>query len=354
MKGAASSLALSLALNTSFRLHWHRNSRLEDYFDLEPLVLKDIGQGERLNLNNQRNNLLKYSKNLTSLTSNLKIHTNTIDGVQGILENPIFTNGNLPKIFPDFDIENDQSPFVASILRFVIGQPNAQLSRLYEECIESHLGDGNLLKVGMQIRNGDFGIVRFKEDKFDEFEAKILEDFPTEADREKVVVFVTGDSNDKFQSLIGKLRVNFQVVTSGETCQQLHFTHIGTHSGQWISEAKAYLDWYVLTRMDRLYISRSGFGETAALISMVPTQHFTCKSGEWKFQTFPILHPFEEVSTDNCWNQVSTSLSTTVYMPIHLETTLGHHPIRRSNTSLHILDNLTTGTIHAPHEMNAQ
>ena len=309
MKGAASSLALSLALGKPFRLQWHKNSRLEDYFDIEPSFLKDIGPGETLILMGQRSNLLQYSKNVTSLTSNLKIQANSIDGVQGILENPVFKNGNLPKLFPGFDIESDQSPFIAAIMRFVIGKPNSKLMELYEECIGSHLGEGDLLKVGVQIRNGDSGKIRFKADKFDEFVAKILEDFPTEVDRQKVVVFVTGDSNDKFNSLIAKLRVDFRVVTSGETCQQLHFTHVDIHSGKWISEAKAYVDWYALTQMDRLYISRSGFGETAALVSMVPTQHFTCVSGEWKIQTFPILHPFEEIVLDNCWKPLSPNLS---------------------------------------------
>ena len=303
LKGVASAFAVALTFNKPFRLKWHRNSYIEDYFDIEPSFLNFDGSSAIKYFINQRTELLNTCKKMElNVVANLTILSNSIDGVQGILENPVFKNGNLPKLFPGFDIESDQSPFIAAIMRFVIGKPNSKLMELYEECIGSHLGEGDLLKVGVQIRNGDRKLPNFKEDKFDLFETQLLEDFPSESDREKVIVFITGDSNERFISLIDKLRQNFRVVTSGETCQQLQFNHIDKTAGHWISEAKTYLDWYALTQMDRLYISRSGFGETAALISMVPTQHFTCASGEWKFRTFSFLRPFEETILDKCWH----------------------------------------------------
>ena len=223
--------------------------------------------------------------------------------MEGLLKNPMLENENFLKLFPGFDVEKDQSPLVAAILRFVIGKPNGKLSKLYEECVGFYLsGENSLIKVGIQIRNGDPGLSRFEDDKFDRFVTKLLQDFPVEHERQNIFIFDTGDSNDKFNSLIEKLRkVKFQVITSGETFPQLQFSHVDRNSGQWLSEAKTYLDWYALTQMDRLYISRSGFGETAALISMVPTQHFTCVTMEWKFHPFPFLTPFNINPKFDCW-----------------------------------------------------
>ena len=297
IRGVASVFLMAIAMDRPFRLIWHRKSRFEDYFNVEKAFLDETDNGNdhyRIEFKDsvKEMELFKRTKNLTwiqSKVNNLEIQCNSIAGIQGLLENPAFVRDKIPKWFPGFNVEQDRAELVAAVLKFIVGRPNEKLMELYNTCVASHFVGKNL-KIGVQIRNGDHGEIRVKAENYDCFAEKIVKDFPSQTNnREKIVIFVTGDSNDKFRNLVDQLRrSDFHVVTSSDVCGQLTFSHIDKNLGDqtWLSEVKSYLDWFALTQMDRLYISRSGYGETASMISLVPTQRFIHWSTTCDFQPY--------------------------------------------------------------------
>ena len=234
-----------------------------------------------------------YSRDLAKVDGNLKVQSNLIIGVEGILQNPTFQNGNLKKFFPGFDMENDRAAFVSAILRFIFSRPNEKLEKLYDKCIGSEMGLNNSLKVGIQFRAGDPKDLVMSNREIDAFGDQLLQDFSEPLERKNITVFVTGDDHaDLLNNLIERLRRNnFKVVSSGEYCPQLHFSHIDLKPGSCVSEEKTFLDWFALTQMDRLYISRSGYGETASMLSLVPTLRYSCFSTNvWHFQPWKLTN----------------------------------------------------------------
>ena len=297
IRGVASVFLVAIAMDRPFRLIWHRKSRFEDYFNVEKSFLDETDNGndhyriEFMNIEKEKE-LFDFNSNLSLIKpqgQNLEIKTNSIAGIQGLLENPAFVRDKIPKWFPGFNVEQDRAELVAAVLKFIVGRPNEKLMELYNTCVASHFVGKNL-KIGVQIRNGDHGEIRVKAENYDCFAEKIVKDFPSQTNnREKMLIFVTGDSNDKFQNLVDQLRRNhFHVVTSSDVCGQLTVSHIDYFYGNdtWLSDAKSYLDWFALTQMDRLYISRSGYGETASMISLVPTQRFIHWSATCDFQPY--------------------------------------------------------------------
>jgi hypothetical protein len=84
--------------------------------------------------------------------------------------------------------------------------------------------------------------------------------------RERVIVFVTSDN----QQAIDYLNTNlFQFGIRSFSTKHLP-SHI-LESTTVEAAAKTYIDWWLLTQMDRLLITKSTFGETAAAYSLRPT-----------------------------------------------------------------------------------
>jgi hypothetical protein len=83
--------------------------------------------------------------------------------------------------------------------------------------------------------------------------------------RSRVIVFLTGDSQDAVDYLMAAL--------VAEGIRAFRTDHNPSHileSTTMDLAAKTYLDWWLLTKMDRLLITRSAFGETAAAYSLKP------------------------------------------------------------------------------------
>ena len=323
----ASVFMLSLALDKPFRLDWNRKGRLEQYFDVEQSFLFPVTNKteEKLFLNvESEKQFFNFARDVRKSTSSLTIRANILIGIEGVLRNPKFRKEKLFKLFPNFSIQQDRGPLISAVLKFLIGSPNQQLKKLYDKCVGSFLGKS--LKIGLQIRVGDSkGDSRVEGQKMDCFSDKIFSDFPVLQNRQKLVVFITGDSDNKFNRIIERIRSqNITIFSSGEKCGELEFSHIdksmGASTEQWISQAKTFLDWYALTQMDRLYITRSGFGESASMVSQVPTQRFqhwfqTCSWNSFDFEHGRTFY-YEHVNTKTFYDKFVNALNASFIQPI--------------------------------------
>ena len=138
-------------------------------------------------------------------------------------------------------------------------QPTPLLSSLSEETLGKLAGR----RIGVQIRIGHNERARYSgslQSVVDCFVAETLR----ECDR-NCSVFLTTDSKEAHEVFMSAMKAHNQSVATiaGD------FLHVDMSSGDFL---KTYADWLVLTRMNSLVASRSGYSETAGWFGNIPAR----------------------------------------------------------------------------------
>ena len=215
----------------------------------------------------------------------IRIWSNRYQALEFIVRCPSLLNNSaiLSKILPTGLSNVDYRPLISSALHFIINKPNEKLEKLINETIEKQIGMihwQNSIRIGIQIRTQDIE-KSWLETLVDSYQWPCYSD---EVERivgldssRKYVFFITTDSKKAEKFIISKLQLKFPDFKVFAT--DLPANHIDNYIPDigespeitWIRQAKNFLDWYLLTRMHHLVITRSGFAETAARYALVPT-----------------------------------------------------------------------------------
>ena len=189
-----------------------------------------------------------------------------------------FPLGNLSNGHFDFPL------FISAAFRSVLGQRKPKLENLISKVLEQQIGLEKWeksLKIGVQIRTGGFsgldpdfvlGVVPEQVQCFTNEVAYLINErlrkspsFKEKA--EQISIFVSSDWQDATNSFRNYFKNVKGVEIFDTDTDDLPINHLdgenARNSGQWQDVAKVYVDWNLLTRMDFLFISSSGYGETA-------------------------------------------------------------------------------------------
>ena len=261
--------------------------------------------------------------------------SNRLRALEIVFHNQHFVNG-LSNIFPEladqtFQPTMDGNSFIdrqkqsfqvdyqllASIaLRLMFSEPQSNMTSIELKILKEHsieprewfdnLGKRKFLKIGLQIRmcseEWNEGGGRVEMDQTDCFAEKVCEISSLYPDV-SIVVFLTGDNEKALERLEQRLTfekhtvintAKFMAENYNATLKHLDRSAVSKNETQsWHETALNYIDWIFLTQMDFLFISRSGFAETASIYSMAPTWLFehNDKSKTCPFRPFTKLGP---------------------------------------------------------------
>ena len=193
---------------------------------------------------------------------------------------------------------------ISAALRCILGIPTERLKRSYSSLTAQSAGSvkvfEEMTKFGIQVRTGmtSFEQVKGKIEKkeqqqcFSNFLWQMIANSSVEIKTlSRVITFITSDSDNATNYLVASLTPALRVVTTFGLA-----THIDK-KGQdddldWHDIDKPFIDFYALTRMDALLISRSSYGEMAAALSRVPTWRFR-KDNEALGHTLCYFYPWK-------------------------------------------------------------
>ena len=178
----------------------------------------------------------------------------------------------------------DFKALITAGMRILLGKPKKQLKEIVENTIAKEIGNSfwkEAIKFGVQLRfhggiedgeRADRFFVCFQDEL-----GKMWRIRTGGNESKPVVIFVTVSlSEEETTNLVGKLveklpkLANIKTFWTGKK-QNLTYSHVllgqsNATNDKWMATAKSYVDWHLMTRMDYLIISRSGFGESAAFM----------------------------------------------------------------------------------------
>ena len=183
----------------------------------------------------------------------------------------------------------DYEVFLSAAYRSTLGRPQEMFQNLADEFVDSlNLGKKSLqsfVKIGVHIRLsfGEQKGIKPKQIKCYISQVLTIINNCDICKTKKVLIFVASNSNLTAKKVARGLKGVAKVVDAESIRQKYNssLNHLDqaifpTNGGQrWIEASSTYLDWYILSHfMDLLVITTSGFSETAALYSLVPTFEF--------------------------------------------------------------------------------
>lgn len=129
--------------------------------------------------------------------------------------------------------------------------------------------------------------------------AKEVEKLVSDYGIEKPLVFISSDNQVATDELLKLLR-DAKISAFSDTFhnEPTHIDRTGNYmkgrmsederqARLWHEHVRSFVDWLLLTRMDYLLISRSGFGESAQQFSLAPTRRFAHQQGANKCMFYP-------------------------------------------------------------------
>ena len=316
-KGVISVAAAALASDRFLFLNWTKNAKLDYYFEINHHFynLAETGYKNLLEKSRQESNYFRFFMDsgpeyvLSRWIRNFRdpnhligwnfiaFSSNSIFGIDGLVNetgfNPIFESLT--------GSTDDVALLISAISQTIFGTPTPLLKSLLFQCVMQK----NVKKwkrsyrIGVQIRqlreewNEGNLVHRVQVDQlrcFADEVLRILSDNSTSVIMKRmkldsILIFVSSDSEVAIQFLKSALSnwKNITIVTSNDTCSDIMppFVHSDRSEPNSVNEtdiaiemAGTYVDWYALTQMHRLVISRSGFSASASWTSLRPTTFF--------------------------------------------------------------------------------
>ena len=227
-----------------------------------------------------------------STSRNFNLYTNRYAGLESMLR--FHTFASVIEKTSKFKLGSveighfDYPLFISAALRIVFSQPTQNFDQLYRETIGQAVGWqiwNCSLKIGTQIRTGLIGNANAHSDWsklapnrtkcFIERIQQMVSDpifklyqsqnanCNDNGKNRHVVVFVTSDSKETSKKAVEEISKQSQQQGTDGTVHVFSTSQVVQKESLWDSRALKYLDWFLLTKMDYLLISKSGFGETA-------------------------------------------------------------------------------------------
>jgi hypothetical protein len=236
-----------------------------------------------------------------SLSKIVKIRTNTVCWIQ-LLENPCFheavgyyrlrelTNLDLFRLAIDAVWSDPSEDLSTEMKKYPFVEKRSHMRR-----------------VGVQIRTGDHGFVGDGSVRITTLEAECFAqevgkfcDDRTLQFVDPCVVFVTSDSPDAIKSFITTLNTTLlRPDSTGKMAGHIPRVHVSEGAISHVDRAppkeridvlKTYVDWFILSQMDLLFITRSGYGETPSWVNKGETYQLktsgTSKVAKCLFQRY--------------------------------------------------------------------
>ena len=317
LKGIAALLYLAIASDRYFHIEMLKPIGFDRYFRINSKWYDGISRNDYLfevrranvhrlwqwAVDEHDQELVEMVGNYSSFSNhfseidNIEITSNRFNSIQAIFDNPYYKD-KIISVLPEFSNYESETKkldlgiLISAAFQFVMQEPTFDMNKLVEKIfIDNQVDQVNNFKIGIQIRTC---LKKWYEEGTRVDEAFQLKCFVEKVLRitnhlgakiKNVTIFVTSDSD----SVVNKLRQIFQSVDNStitfnifDTSEYLQNTpHLDRTSvkssdrhEQWLEMAKVFVDWYILSKMDVLLISRSSYGETASLMSLVPTWQF--------------------------------------------------------------------------------
>ena len=228
---------------------------------------------------------------------------------------------SLSKVFPELLQSNEKSKYltidyevlISASYRVTLGRPQEMFKNMADELMDSlELGTKSLetfVKIGVHIRLSFDEGKGIQKGQIKCFVSQILTIIRNceVCKPHKTLIFVASNSKSITKDFAIALQGVARVFDADWIREKYHLpinhldkSKFSINGGQrWLEASSTYLDWYILSRyMDFLIITRSGFSQTAALYSLVPTFQFDEKNKTFcYFNLFignPSQHSFYE------------------------------------------------------------
>ena len=305
LRGLTATFVMALFLNESFSCHWSSPSDLDAYFELPFGAYLNVSSPDvPAHLLERRSHFTVKSINVVDndtaietlfrkpfsnfittmkTVDYLRININSWLPVQFIMADPIY--GQVRSYYNLTGIPVDH--LLSQSLRFLLSKPRKRLENITNKVLSlmgnNVGGNETVVKIGVHIRleNSDWGEdgrVSYNQIGCFAIETKkIIESFDESSN---ISIFIASDSEaavDEFSSQIAQIQPSVKSKIFFLNGPIGHIDRLILDDNKLsigkVNE-KTFGDWLLLTKMDFLVISRSSFGETAAIHSLAPTRRF--------------------------------------------------------------------------------
>ncbi|EPZ33732.1 hypothetical protein O9G_002370 [Rozella allomycis CSF55] len=267
VRGYIYTFYLALLNNYNFEYRWDLLYPIDLYYDIP------FNKPDRSSINDVGVYVQYENEIVPKLEKNkLEIRTNKYEFTE-LFENPKYQR--IIKHFFPFLKNADKNILAAIPLRL-----SFQETPRLEKKIQKYLKNKNTFKIGIQYRGGDmlWGGVPRQQQNIQCFISQAVK--LCKEQTKKCLFFITADNPQSHNEILNGLRL--QSPDSEIKSVDKQIVHIDLPNDDEVLELqdenkmfdyflKTHLDWSLMTRMDSLVISRSGYSESAAQKSLAPT-----------------------------------------------------------------------------------
>ena len=221
----------------------------------------------------------------------VKVLTNSLFGIVGAFHNKQLKDnvcrliGSNPH-FKDHPEDLTASILVSAAMRTIFGKTTRDFQYEVDKVIEGQQPNwGKATKIGVQMRLENKKWLENARVSFSEIECfcKEVEKLIENSNISNPLVFITSDNEEatvKLHEMLSKRKIKsfFDNVHDEPAHIDRTKTRFDFEANQvenkelWMVHVRSFSDWVLLTKMDHLVISRSGFAESAHHFSLAPTR----------------------------------------------------------------------------------